>query len=53
MRGLQSFACYGGVGAIELGVRAGFFDQSKHGIGQRTGVSGAAPGLVIRIGYLA
>ena len=38
MWGLESTASFGGVGAVELGVSAGFFDQPEHGIRQRTGI---------------
>jgi len=37
MRGMESSACFGGVGAVQLGVSAGFFDQPQHGVRQRTG----------------
>ena len=37
-RWLESSAGSGGVGAVQLGVSAGFFDRHQRGIGQRTSI---------------
>lgn len=53
MRGLESFAHFGDGDAAGLSVNPRVLDEAGHGIGQSVGVSGAVPGLVLRIGYLA